>query len=93
LWRKGQPLCDKGTVPLGLGHLIEELPIEIPETWDRYIDEPLTEKELERLRQSVNRQSPYGQNEWQIKVTQELGLESTLRPRGRPKKGEENEKK
>lgn len=59
----------------------------------RFIDEPLTEKELERLRQSVNRQSPYGQTEWQIKVAQELGLESTLRPRGRLKKGEEDEKK
>jgi putative transposase len=61
--------------------------------WDRYVDEPLTEKELERLRQSVNRQSPYGQTEWQIKITQRFGLESTLMPRGRPEKREEDEKK
>ena len=73
--------------------LIDESPIHLPENWEKYVDEPLTEKELERLRQSVNRQSPYGQTEWQIKITQELGLESTLRPRGRPKKGDEHGKK
>jgi len=64
--------------------------IEIPKAWNKYVDEPLTERELERLRQSVNRQSPYGQVEWQSKVAQELGLESTLRPRGRPVSGAEN---
>ncbi len=73
--------------------LVEDIPIELPVNWDRYVDEPLIEKDLARLRQSVNRQSPYGQTEWQNKITQELGLESTLRPRGRPKKRKENEKK
>lgn len=77
----------------GKNSLVEDVPIELPVNWDRYIDEPLTEKELERMRQSVNRQSPYGQTEWQIKIAQEPGLESTLRPGGRPKKGEEDEKK
>lgn len=69
--------------------IIDDLPIEIPKAWDRYVDEPLAEKELERLRQSINRQSPYGQTEWQIKVTQKLGLEFTLRPRRRPSSGVE----
>jgi putative transposase len=77
----------------GKNSLVEDVPIKLPANWDRYIDEPLTEKDLERMRQSVARQSPYGQTEWQIKVAQELGLECTLRPRGRPKKGEEDEKK
>jgi len=72
----------------GNNTLVEDIPIELPVNWDRYVDEPLTEKELERLRQSVNRQSPYGQTEWQINITQRFGLESTLRPRGRPKKRE-----
>ena len=77
----------------GNNSLVEDVSIELPVNWDGYIDEPLTEKELERMRQSVNRQSPYGQTEWQIKIAQEPGLESTLRPGGRPKKGEEDEKK
>ena len=61
------------------------LPIELPENWGTYVDAPLTGSELERLRQSVNRQSPYGGLHWQSKVCEELGLESTLRPRGRPR--------
>lgn len=66
--------------------LLDESPIELPDNWDRYIDEPLTPKELEKLRQSVNRQSPHGPLMWQIRVSKELGLESTLKPRGRPRK-------
>lgn len=73
------------------GSLIEDVPIELPVNWDRYVDEPLTDKESERLRQNVNPQSPYGQSEWQIKVTQEVELEFTLRPIGRPKKVERKE--
>ena len=38
------------------------------------------------LRKRVNRQSPYGTLAWQMKVSRELGLESTLRPRVRPRK-------
>ena len=70
--------------------LVDEIPIELPENWSRYVDEPLTDKELERLRQSVNRQSPYGTLTWQEEISRELGLESTLRPRGRPRKGAVN---
>lgn len=66
--------------------LVDEIPIELPEDWNGYVDEPLTEKELEKLHQSVNRQSPCGTSMWQIEVSKELRLESTLRPRGRPKK-------
>jgi len=69
------------------------LSIEIPEDWGRYVDEPLTDKELEKLRQSINCQSPYGDIEWQMRVAKELGLESTIRPRGRPGKGTDNGKK
>ncbi|GAH54549.1 unnamed protein product, partial [marine sediment metagenome] len=58
----------------------------LPSDWDRYVDEPLTAKELEKLRQSVNRQSPFGNVEWTERISQQLGLEHTLRSRGRPKK-------
>jgi putative transposase len=58
----------------------------LPKDWGRYVDAPLIKRELDMLRKSVNRQSPYGAQAWQMKVGRELGLESTLRPRGRPKK-------
>ncbi|MCD6317474.1 transposase [Candidatus Aerophobetes bacterium] len=66
--------------------LIDKLPIELPQEWSKYVDEPLTDKELEKLHQSVNRQSPYGTPMWQMQVAKEVGLESTLRPWGRPRK-------
>ena len=73
----------------GLYKLIDEVPIALPQDWGSYVDKPLRDKELEKLRKSVNRQAPYGEEEWQRKICQQLGLESTIRPRGRPtiKKG------
>jgi putative transposase len=65
---------------------IDEIPIELPKDWGKFVDEPIIRKELDKLRQSVNRQSPYGSPSWQIQMCKELGLESTLRPRGRPEK-------
>ena len=66
--------------------LVDEVSLELPDRWDRYVDESIKEKELERLHQSVNRQSPYGSSEWQKQISRELGLESSMRPRGRPRK-------
>ncbi len=66
--------------------LIDDIPMELPANWGSYVDEPLTAKEMELMRESVNRQSPYGQADWRVTISQELGLESTLRPKGRPKK-------
>jgi len=69
--------------------LIDEIPLELPMKWDRYVNEPLTDKEIERLLQSIKRQSPFGDVKWQIQVSNELGLESTLRSRGRPKEAKD----
>jgi len=46
----------------------------------------MTDRELDKLRHSMNRQSPYGNSSWQIQISRKLGLESTMRPRGRPVK-------
>jgi hypothetical protein len=39
----------------------------------------------EALRRSANRGCPFGSQEWQAETVKELGLESTMRPRGRPR--------
>jgi len=49
------------------------------------VSQPESEEELEALRQCVRRRSPFGQADWQERTAARLGLESTLRPRGRPK--------
>jgi hypothetical protein len=50
------------------------------------VNRPLTEKELESIRYSVNRQVPFGTTKWKKKIGKELGLEIELKTRGRPKK-------
>jgi putative transposase len=66
--------------------IIDIPPIDLPDDWGEFVDQPLTDKELESIRYSVNRQAPFGNARWQKRMCRELGLEHTLRPRGRPKK-------
>ncbi len=67
-------------------NIIDNLPISLPPDWIKFVDEPLTKKELRKIRQSVIRQAPYGNFDWQKKICQKFNIECTLRPRGRPKK-------
>jgi putative transposase len=69
----------------GTGFLTK-LPVRLLEKWTEYVDQPQTESELERLRKSINRQTPYGSPGWQEKIVEALGLTSTMNPKGRPKK-------
>lgn len=66
--------------------LTDAVPIELPGEWDRYVDEPFTEAELDGIRMSVNRQTPFGDITWQMKICKAFGLESTMKRKGRPKK-------
>jgi putative transposase len=52
--------------------------------WLAHVNEPQTEAELQRLRHRVNRGMPYGGEEWTRQTANALGLESSMRPRGRP---------
>ena len=53
--------------------------------WER-VNEPLSSGDLQRLRHSVLRGRPFGNDDWTRPTAQALGLESCLRPPGRPKK-------
>ena len=44
-----------------------------------------TGEELEALRVSVQRGRPFGKEGWVNRMVKRFGMESTLRPRGRPK--------
>ncbi len=60
----------------------------ISKTWIKQVNEPQTEAELTGLRRSVQRGQPYGEESWVRRLADRLGLESTLRPRGRPRKAD-----
>ncbi len=66
--------------------LLDKVPIEFQKDWTEYVDQPLQENDLDRVRSSVNRQTPLGDAGWLMKVCREFGLESTVRRRGRPRK-------
>lgn len=45
-----------------------------------------TQAELERLQECVRRGRPFGEERWMEDTAKRLGLESSLRPHGRPRK-------
>ena len=54
--------------------------------WVELVNEVLTEAELAALRHSVRRGCPFGEPSWSDQMVRRLGLETTIRPHGRPKK-------
>jgi putative transposase len=65
---------------------LEPGPVKRPRDWLAWVNRAATRGELEALRRSVNRGAPYGTAGWVLAAANRLGLESTLRPRGRPRK-------
>lgn len=67
--------------------LLSSWPLSRPRQWSEYVEQPLTEAELEAVRRSVQKGQPLGDAQWTQRVARQLGLEFTLRARGRPRKG------
>ncbi len=57
----------------------------LPDDWLRQVERPLPAAELERVRLSVRRGAPFGSPAWVTRTVAALGLESSLRPVGRPR--------
>lgn len=57
-----------------------------PQGWLDHVNRPQSEEELAALRRCMARGCPFGQAGWVKQIAREWGLESTLRPRGRPRK-------
>ena len=64
------PALDPGPVPRG------------PE-WLAFVNTPMTEAEVAAIRLSPRRDRPYGTDSWTSETDGRLGLEYSLRPRGR----------
>jgi putative transposase len=70
----------RATSPLRLA----SSPLPLPADWSSHVNQPQTEEELAALRNSVNRQSPFGTTEWTAATAAVLGLEQSIAPLGRP---------
>jgi putative transposase len=67
----GRPQLDPGPVPRRAD-------------WLAWVDKPLTSGEEAAIKQSIARGTPFGDVAWTKATAIRLGLESSLRPRGRP---------
>jgi len=68
--------------------LLSPWPMTRPTDWLRRVNRAERRGELEALRRCVQRGQPYGSEPRRLRITAQLGLESTFRPRGRPRKPE-----
>jgi putative transposase len=66
--------------------LLAAWPLSRKANWVDYVNEPHTEAELAAVRRCVQRGCPFGDEPWSGRAVRRLGLESTVRPQGRPKK-------
>lgn len=64
--------------------LLDQWPVPRPDNWPDLVNQPQTEQELVSLRVCACRGRPYGSDSWVRSSARRLGLQSTLRPRGRP---------
>ena len=61
-------------------------PLPRPARWTQHVNQPQSEEELEAIRRRIRRGRPYGGDAWTERIAHKIGLESTLRPRGRHRK-------
>ena len=61
-------------------------PVPRPQNWAARVNEPIAAAELNLLRLHLQRERPYGDAEWTADAVRRMGLEWTMRDRGRPTK-------
>jgi hypothetical protein len=72
------PALDPGSVPR-------------PPGWLEHVNTPQTEAEVEAVRECIRRRRAYGDVAWMVSAARQLGLEASVRPRGRPRKRNEEQ--
>src|SRR5712691_2380519 len=65
--------------------VLSKWPVPCPRQWRQHVNRAQSDAELAALRRSVTRGSPFGESNWTKRIVKRLGLEVTMRPRGRPK--------
>lgn len=61
-------------------------PIPRPRDWLKRVNSPPIPAEEQAMARSLQRGQPLGDPDWTRAIVQRLGLEATIRPRGRPRK-------
>jgi len=64
---------------------LSDWPVDQPRDWTRWVNRPHSPSELEALRISVQRGRPFGAEGWVRRIVRRFGMDSTMRPQGRPR--------
>ncbi len=80
LARRARPSADG--IPLRLA----PWPVDVGRDWPAVVNSPQTDAEAAAVRTSLDRGGPFGDADWSRLTVARLGLESTRRPTGRPRK-------
>jgi putative transposase len=84
-WRWSS-LRRRGSSSAGGASWLSPWPLDRPRFWVKLVNSVPPEAEVSTLRRSVQRGCPFGEASWSEQMARRLGLEMTLRPRGRPRK-------
>jgi putative transposase len=68
----------------GVSLRLEPWPMPRPRDWPQRVNRPLPDDQLDRLRTSIRRGRPFGDDKWVAATAAKLGLLSTLRDPWRP---------
>jgi len=83
-WKWGS-LASRLARPSRKPKLLTPWPIARPGRWKVRVNQAMSEKEVDAVRHAIRRGSPLGDPDWTQLTARRLNLDSTLRPRGRPK--------
>jgi len=67
--------------------VLSQWPVDAAENYLEWVNTPQPKEEVEMIRYAIKRGRPYGSDTWVRSTADHLGLQATIRPRGRPKKG------
>lgn len=84
-WRWGS-VCRRTSGTEKQKKLLSKWIIPESENYLKYLNKPQDENEEKAIQNSIVRGCPYGSDSWMVKAIKRFKLESTINPRGRPKK-------
>ena len=67
------------------GGLLSASPVRLPENWNAFVNGTPGDEWLDAIRAAIQRGRPLGDPVWMEEAAERLGLESSLRPIGRPR--------
>ena len=62
-------------------------PVELPRRWNYLVNLGANDNQKSMIDNCIKRGCPYGDEHWVRRIIKQLGLESSIRPIGRPKNG------